>query len=101
VAFLAEQSSIEAESAAHARLVCDIFGNPFRPSPAVSPAVLRWNDGTVRRLAQAIYDDRQLPVGTLDAGRLAILADALLDAGCEDEELVRHCREPGPHVRGC
>jgi hypothetical protein len=84
-----------------ARLLRDIFGNPFRPSPPVPPAVLRWNDATVPRLAQAIYDERQLPAGTLDAGRLAVLADALLDAGCEDEELVRHLREPGLHVRGC
>jgi hypothetical protein len=84
-----------------ADLLRDIFGNPFHPSPPVPPAVLGWHDGTVRRLAQAAYDERQLPAGTLDAGRLGVLADAMLDAGCEDEELVRHCREPGPHVRGC
>jgi hypothetical protein len=42
-----------------------------------------------------------MPAGTLDAGRLGVLADALLDAGCDDEEMVRHLREPGPHVRGC
>jgi hypothetical protein len=41
-----------------------------------------------------------MPEGTLDAARLAILADALLDAGCEDEELMVHCRSDGPHVRG-
>jgi hypothetical protein len=55
----------------------------------------------VRRLAEVIYDDRQLPAGTLDAGRLPILTDALLDAGCEDEALIQHCRSAGPHVRGC
>jgi hypothetical protein len=33
--------------------------------------------------------------------RLPILADALLDAGCDDEELIQHCRTEGPHVRGC
>jgi hypothetical protein len=32
---------------------------------------------------------------------LAVKADALLDAGCGDEDLIQHCREPGPHVRGC
>jgi hypothetical protein len=81
-------------------LAC-IVGNPFRPSPLLPAAVLGWNDRTVHRLAQAIYDDRKLPEGTFDAGRLAILADALLDAGCDDEALMQHCREPGPHVRGC
>jgi hypothetical protein len=77
------------------------FGNPFRPSPALPPAVLAWNDRTVPRLAEAIYEERKMPEGTLDTGRLAILADALLDAGCDDEEVLAHCRSPGPHVRGC
>jgi hypothetical protein len=82
-------------------LVHDIFGNFFRPSPPLPPAVLAWSDGTVRRLAQAIYDDRWMPAGTLETACLAILADALLDAGCQDEALIDHCRQPGPHVRGC
>ena len=34
------------------------------------------------------------------AGRLAILADALLDAGCDDEALIAQCRSAGPRVRG-
>jgi hypothetical protein len=79
----------------------DIFGNPFRPSPPLPPAVLAWNDGTVRRIAKGIYDERQLPAGTLGNARLAILADALLDSGCDDGELIAHCRSEGPHVRGC
>jgi hypothetical protein len=70
-------------------------------APPVPPAVLAWNDGTVRRLAQVIHDELQLPAGTLDAGRLGVLADALLDAGCEDEGLLAHLRSAGPHVRGC
>jgi hypothetical protein len=82
-------------------LLRDIAGNPFRPAPPLAPAVLAWNDGTVVRLDQATYDERHMPAGTLDAGRLGVLADALLDAGCEDEELVRHLREPGADVRGC
>jgi hypothetical protein len=53
----------------------DIFGNPFRPI-TISPAVLVWNDSTVVRLAQAAYEERHLPEGTLDNGRLAVLADA-------------------------
>jgi hypothetical protein len=78
-----------------------VFGNPFRPSPPLPPAVLTWNDRTVPRLAEAIYNDRLLPEGTLDPSRLAILADALLDAGAEDDSLLEHLRSPGPHVRGC
>jgi hypothetical protein len=89
------------EGRAQSALLRDIFGNPFRLPPPLSPAVLAWKGGTVRRLAQAAYDERQLPAGTLDAARLAVLADALLDAGADDEALLAHLRSPGPHVRGC
>jgi hypothetical protein len=72
----------------------DIAGNPFRPSPPLPPVVLAWNDGTVRRIARGIYEDRAFD-------RLPILADALEEAGCTDGEILAHCRSPGPHVRGC
>jgi hypothetical protein len=55
----------------------------------------------VVRLAQAAYEERHLPAGTLDDGRLAVLADALEEAGCTDTDIVGHLRGPGPHVRGC
>ena len=82
-------------------LLRDIFGDPFRPLAPLPLAVLTWNHGTVMRIADGQYQERQLPAGVFDAGRLGILADALLDAGCEDEELLAHCRSAGPHVRGC
>lgn len=76
-------------------LLRDIFGSlPFRPPPRLSRAVLAWNDGTVRKIAEGIYAERAFD-------RLPILADALLDAGCDNEELIAHCRSAGPHVRGC
>jgi hypothetical protein len=83
------------------RLLRDLFGNPFNPSPPVPAAVLAWNDRTIPRLAEALYEERKMPEGTFDTGRIAILADALLDAGCDDDDLIQHCRSPGPHVRGC
>lgn len=55
----------------------------------------------MKLLAEAAYGHRAGPAGTLDLDRLAVLADALLDAGCTDAELVGHLRGPGPHVRGC
>jgi hypothetical protein len=85
---------VGAEQRAQAALMRDLFGNPFRPSPSLPPTVLAWNDGTVRRIAESIYEERAF-------GRLPVLADALLDAGCDDEELMQHCRSPEPHVRGC
>jgi hypothetical protein len=62
---------------------------------------LAWKDETVLKLAEAVYEDRQLPSGHLDNHRLAVLADALEDAGCTDVDIFEHCRGTGPHVRGC
>lgn len=78
----------------------DIFGSPSPPC-VVDPYWRAWNNGTIVRLAEAIYEERDLPSGHLDAGRLAILADALEDAGCTNADLLTHCRRPGLHVRGC
>lgn len=74
---------------------------PFHSAGFLGPEVLAWNEQTVSKLAQAIYEERSLPDGTLDALRLAVLADALEGAGCTDRSLLSHCRGPGPHVRGC
>jgi hypothetical protein len=73
-----------------AALVRDIFGNPFRPVE-FDP---RWRTADVMGLARAIYEDRAFD-------RLPLLADALMDAGCADEQVTGHCRAAGPHVRGC
>jgi hypothetical protein len=62
---------------------------------------LTWNDGCVNKIAQAIYETPGLPVGVLDNGRIGVLADALEDAGCDDADILAHCRGDGPHVRGC
>lgn len=71
----------------------DIFGDPAHPL-VIDPACLFWNDGTVPKLAQAIYDSN-------DFTDLPILADALEESGCGDENILRHCRQAGEHVRGC
>jgi hypothetical protein len=68
----------------------DIFGNPFRPI-AINTA---WLTSNVVALARAIYDDRAFD-------RLGTLADALEAAGCDNHDIIRHCREPDPHTRGC
>jgi hypothetical protein len=94
----------------HCELLRDIIGNPFRPRPPRKGKRLwkeqlktwiRWNQGAVPSLAQAAYDAHTLPEGTLDPARLAVLADALEEAGCTEAVLLEHLRGPGPHVRGC
>jgi hypothetical protein len=85
-----------AELAAQAQLLRDVFGNPFQPVPLDRG----WRTPAVASLAQAAYDERILPSGELDLTRLAVLADALEEAGASGE-LVEHLRSAGPHVRGC
>jgi hypothetical protein len=78
-----------AERARQAELIREVFGNPFRRVD-VSP----WLTSDVLALARGIYDDRAFD-------RMPILADALQDAGCDNVNVLDHCREPGEHVRGC
>jgi hypothetical protein len=82
-------------------LLRDIFGNPFRPSPSLSSALVKGEYGLLVDLAQAAYNNRLLPSGYLDVSRLSVLADALEDAGCRSTDLIDHLRSPNPHVRGC
>ena len=53
-----------------------------------------WITSTVVALARGIHKEEAF-------GRQPILADALQDAGCTHEDILGHCRGPGPHVRGC
>lgn len=90
--FWFNQSPEQALPGAH--LLRDIVGNPFRPVVIKPLACSRDMLHRCVSLAQAIYDDR-------DFALMPILADALEEAGCQQEEILRHCREPGTHVRGC
>jgi hypothetical protein len=75
-----------------AALLRDIFLTPLiRRLPRIPPS---WLTATVKQLAQAIYEERAFD-------RLPILADALEDAGCDNADILNHCRQPGVHVRGC
>jgi hypothetical protein len=74
-------------------LVREIVGNPFRLT-TINDFWLHWNNATVVKIAQTIYDSR-------DFALMPILADALEEAGCDNADILTHCRGPGPHVRGC
>jgi hypothetical protein len=89
------------ERAVQAILLRCVTGSPFRTSLTIHPAWLTWNGALVPRLAEAAYNERQLPAGTLDVARLAVLADALEESGCDDAGLLEHLRSAGPHWRGC
>jgi hypothetical protein len=53
-----------------------------------------WLAPMVTKLALAIYEERAFD-------RMPILADALEDAGCTNQDILEHCRLPGEHARGC
>jgi hypothetical protein len=80
-------------SAKQAALLHDIFGNPFCPV-ALDLSWLTWHDGLIVSMARQMYDSR-------DFTDMPILADALEEAGCSDQDILGHCRGPGPHVLGC
>jgi hypothetical protein len=53
-----------------------------------------WLTSTVLSLASGIYFEKAFDP-------MPILADALQDADCDNEDMLNHCRQPGEHVRGC
>jgi hypothetical protein len=71
-------------------LVRDVFRYP----PAVTQSDPTWLTSPVLGMARPMYTRR-------DFSHMPVLADALQDAGCEDEAVLAHCRGPGPHARGC
>jgi hypothetical protein len=81
------------EHASQAKLLAEIVRNPYR-FVALSPTMRTWKGGTVEKIAQAIYNDRAFD-------RLPILADALEDSGCDNADILAHCRGGGEHVLGC
>jgi hypothetical protein len=87
-------SSVQYKAAFEAQLcgiLRDIFGNPFRPV-TFSPS---WRTDTVVSLARQMYESREFSA-------MPILADALQDAGCDNDDILSHCRDATQlHVRGC
>jgi hypothetical protein len=79
-----------AARATQAAFVRDIF-----PPPAYAPRIDRdWLTSTVVALARQMDESG-------DFSATPILADALQDAGCDDETVLQCCRVPGNvHVRG-
>ena len=92
-----EEQKQNSDRKAVVRFLHDMVGNPFKPYRFEA----NWRTSTVVGLAQAIYAQR-------DFQNMPILADALLDADCDEEAVLRHCRgteahtPDGPaHTRGC
>jgi hypothetical protein len=81
------------ERGVQATLLRCVYGNPFH-STEIDRGWLDGAGSVAKWLANQIAE-------TDAFDRLPELADALEEAGCVDEALLAHCREPGPHARGC
>ncbi len=74
-----------------ADLVREILGNPYKPVNFDKS----WRTNTAVTLAQQMYDSREFSA-------MPILADAIQDAGCDNDDILSHCRDTNQvHVRGC
>lgn len=72
-------------------LFLEHFGDPREPV-SFDP---EWLTSTVVAIATGMYKSG-------DFSAMPILADALQDAGCDNENMLNHCRDPNAnHVRGC
>ncbi|HKB04597.1 MAG TPA: hypothetical protein VKD90_20405, partial [Gemmataceae bacterium] len=79
------------DAIAHLERVLVEIGYPEPPIGQLDP---RWRTADVLGLARAVYADRAFD-------RMPFLADALLDAGCDAQAIIDHCRTAGAHQRGC
>jgi hypothetical protein len=68
----------------------DVLGGPAHPPGSLAA----WRTTDVVSLARVAY-------GRRDFALLPRLADALEAAGCQDPELLNHCRAGAPHAAGC
>jgi len=89
----AEKQACQAERIAQCALLRDIFHGACPPAH-FSSHWWTWEDGTVTKIARSIYDEGRW-------GEVQVLADALEEAGCDDQQILGHLRGPGPHVKGC
>jgi hypothetical protein len=89
-AALARTAADDRDRSAQADLLREIVANPFRPVAVRAD----WRTTVVTGLARCVYAERAYEI-------LPVLADALQDAGCDNEAILAHCRGAGPHARGC
>ena len=99
------EEGIEDEPAVQAAIVREVVGNPFKPvvqkgqrgrkRARASTFDPTWRTDTALALARQMY-------ATDEFSAMPILADALQDAGCDNEDVLTHCRDATQmHVRGC
>jgi hypothetical protein len=74
-------------------LIREIIGNPFRPV-SLDLDRLASDGGEVSSLARSLYEKQ-------DFSGMPILGSAFEKLGCEDPDILAHCRSTTGHARGC
>jgi hypothetical protein len=83
-------STVREQVLLQVNILHDLFDDQFLELPFD----LTWLTDDVIKLARSIYDEHTF-------GRLPSIADKLAAAGCDNEELLAHCRNGKLHYRGC
>ncbi len=84
-------AKVQGEQSTQCQALRDIFGNPVRPITFSS----EWRTDTATAVARQMYGSREFSA-------MPILADALQAAGCDNTDILSHCRDTSAtHVRGC
>jgi hypothetical protein len=89
---IAWRAKWEEEVGVQAALLRDLFG--YWPVRVGGGITLPWRSAHAVSIAATMYAH-----GSFDL--MPVLGAALSDAGCTDVEVLQHCGEKGPHVRGC
>jgi hypothetical protein len=84
----------QAECIAQGHLIRDVYGESPNQEVSIPLAWYLRGGGALREIARAIYGERAFD-------RMPILGDALEEAGCDDADILAHCRSSTEHVRGC
>ncbi len=61
---------------------------------AINPTWLEWNNRCVAKFVEGIQEYRTF-------ADLPVLADALEEAGCDNANVLAHCRLRGEHTHAC
>ncbi len=75
-------------------VILEAIRHPFHSFGRVNGNILAWNDETVVKLAKSIRESS-------DFSLMPILADALEEAGCNEHDILVHCRQRTQHLTCC
>ena len=86
----ASSSGVPIEFPLQSDLLREVLGNLFHPV-RFEP---KWRTAEVVDLARKIHENRSFEL-------MSILTESLVNAGCDNQRILTHCRREPGHTRGC